>query len=295
MTLPREVLPGRFCMITRRCTQRQFLLRPDTATNNAFAYCLAEAAARYDIEVILSCAMSNHHHTIIFDRHGRSIEFMEHFHKMVARSQNALRGRWENFWASGSPSLVHLAERSDLMDKLVYVATNPVLDGLVDEVHHWPGFNGLRLLLGTSETEVSRPKHFFREVGRMPQAVVLRLALPHDFEGRDEFLLELRDRVGQVEQAHAEERLRTGHRVIGRRRILKQAWQDTPETREPRRALSPRIAARNVWARLDSIQRNREFVTAYREARAALLSRVPIPFPIGTYWLRRFAAVPIAV
>jgi hypothetical protein len=27
-------------MITRRCTQRRFLLRPDRETNNAFTYCL---------------------------------------------------------------------------------------------------------------------------------------------------------------------------------------------------------------------------------------------------------------
>jgi triacylglycerol lipase len=36
-------------MITRRCTQRQFLLRPDPATNNAFVYCLAVAAQRAGI------------------------------------------------------------------------------------------------------------------------------------------------------------------------------------------------------------------------------------------------------
>jgi len=28
---PRQVLPNQFYMITRRCTQRQFLLRPDAA------------------------------------------------------------------------------------------------------------------------------------------------------------------------------------------------------------------------------------------------------------------------
>jgi hypothetical protein len=38
--LPRQVLPRRFYLITRRCCQRQFLLRPDPATNNAFLYCL---------------------------------------------------------------------------------------------------------------------------------------------------------------------------------------------------------------------------------------------------------------
>jgi hypothetical protein len=29
--------------------------------------------------------------------------------------------------------------REDVMDKLVYTAINPVKDGLVDRVDHWPG------------------------------------------------------------------------------------------------------------------------------------------------------------
>jgi hypothetical protein len=36
---PRQVLPRQFYLITRRCAQREFLLRPDQATNNAFRYC----------------------------------------------------------------------------------------------------------------------------------------------------------------------------------------------------------------------------------------------------------------
>jgi putative transposase len=94
--LPRQVLPRQCYLITRRCTQRQFLLRPDAATNNAFLYCLIAAAQRCEIDVLLPCAMSNHH-LVIYDRAGRYPEFIEHFHKLVARSQNALRGRWENF------------------------------------------------------------------------------------------------------------------------------------------------------------------------------------------------------
>jgi hypothetical protein len=50
MSLPRQVLQGTFYLLTRRCTQRQFLLRPDEETNNAFVYCLAEAAQRFDID-----------------------------------------------------------------------------------------------------------------------------------------------------------------------------------------------------------------------------------------------------
>jgi hypothetical protein len=55
---PRPVLPRQFYMITRRCTQRQLLLRPDPETNNTFTYCLIEAALRFGIEVLLPCAMS---------------------------------------------------------------------------------------------------------------------------------------------------------------------------------------------------------------------------------------------
>jgi hypothetical protein len=50
--LPRQVLPRQFYLITRRCTQRQFLLRPDPATNNAFLYCLIDAARRCEIDVL---------------------------------------------------------------------------------------------------------------------------------------------------------------------------------------------------------------------------------------------------
>jgi hypothetical protein len=92
----RQVLPRQFYLVTRRCTQRQFLLRPDAATNNAFLYCLIAAASRCEIDILLPCALSNHYHAVIYDRAGRYPEFIEHFHNLLARSQNALRGRWEN-------------------------------------------------------------------------------------------------------------------------------------------------------------------------------------------------------
>ena len=110
MSTPREVLPDRTYMITRRCTQRQFLMRPDRETNNAFIYCLAEAAARYRIEIIFTVAMSNHHHTGFHDPEGNYPAFLEHFHKFFAKCQNALRGRWENFWSSEQTSVVRLVD-----------------------------------------------------------------------------------------------------------------------------------------------------------------------------------------
>jgi len=221
--LPRQVLPGQFYMITRRCTQRQFLLRPDGETNNAFMYCLVEAALRCQVEVLLTCAMSNHHHTVIYDRWGRYPEFVEHFHKMFARCQNALRGRWENFWSSEQVCMVKLVGREAVMDKLVYAATNPVQDHLVDRVHHWPGVNSLAALLAGRCLRARRPWQFFRVDGPMPEMVELRPAIPPELGPEAEVLAELRDRVRSVEVAHESERRRTGGQVVGRRAVLAQS------------------------------------------------------------------------
>jgi putative transposase len=294
MTLPREVIPGRFYMITRRCTQRQFLLHPDAETNNAFLYCLAEAAQRCNIAVLLTCAMSNHHHTVIFDRDGTVPAFTEHFHKLLAKCQNAWRGRWENLWASEQVCVVHLVDPADVIRKLVYVATNPVKDRLVEKVHHWPGINGLAALLGRHTLHATRPRHFFRPNGPMPAAVTLTFALPPELGDPEPLLDELRAQVAATEAAVAAERMRTGARVLGRRTILRQSWRSCPVSLEPRRNLRPRIAARSQWARIETIRRNREFLATYRDARARWLGGAVALFPVGTYWLRRFAQVPLA-
>jgi putative transposase len=83
MTLPRQVVPGRDYMITRRCSERRFFLRPDEDTNNAFIYCLGLAAIRANVQVTFSVAMSNHHHTGIHDADGNFPIFTEHFHGLL--------------------------------------------------------------------------------------------------------------------------------------------------------------------------------------------------------------------
>jgi len=294
MSLPREVVPGQFYMITRRCQQRQFLLRPDAATNNAFTYCLIEAALRCQVEVLLPCAMSNHYHAVIFDRHGRYPEFVEHFHKMFARSQNALRGRWENLWSSEPVCVVKLVGREAVMDKLVYTATNPVQDHLVERAHLWPGVNGLSAALARRPMRATRPWHLFRPDGPMPKNVEMRFAIPPELGPEEEVLAELRERVRAMEGALARERLRTGRRVVGRRAVLAASWRSHPDSHEPRRNLRPRVATRSKWARIEAVLRNRAFVAAYTSARVRWREGLPVVFPAGTYWLRRFAQVPVA-
>jgi len=291
---PRRVVPGTTCFNTRRCTQRQFLLRPDEETNNAFVYCLAEAAQRFNIHIILPQMMSNHEHAAYLDPDGNDVEFRQRFHGHLAKCQNALRGRWENVWSSEEPCVVEVMTPEDLMEKLVYIATNPVKDGLVERVHHWPGPKFVRALLTGTPLRARRPKHFFREDGPMPDTVELHLRLPDYIPDHAGFLAELERRVRLVEEEGAKARIASGRGVVGRRRILRQSWRDSPTSNEPRRGLRPRVAARSKWVRIAKLQRNTEWEQAYRSARLRWLAGLPAVFPYGTYWLRKYANVTVA-
>lgn len=243
MPQPRPVVPGQFYFITRRCLERRFSMRPDPETDNAFVYCLALAAERCNVDVILPYAGSNHYHAVVFDRDGRIPELIEYFHKLFARSQNALRGRWEAFWSSDSPCVVLLAEPADVIAKLVYTASNPVKDRLVERAHQWPGINGYRNLLGGKPLHATRPRHFFREEGPLPESVTLELRIPSELGSAGHVIAALRDGVTAIERDVAADRRKTGAPILGRRRILAQHWNDAPTTIAPRRNLRPRFAA----------------------------------------------------
>jgi putative transposase len=292
MSRPRQVLPGSFYMLTRRCTQRQFLLRPDPVTNNAFIYCLVEAAQRFEIDLMLPMAEANHHHTVFYDRHGRCPQFVEHFHKMLARCLNARWGRWENLWAAEEVCLTRLVTRDAVIDKLVYAASNPVKDFLVDKATQWPGANGYHHLIAGRPLRAHRPLHFFRASGSMPEEVALQLVLPAELGPADDVINEVRAGVEEVERATREERFRTGRHVLGRRQVLTQSWRSSPSSLEVRRGLRPRFAGTGA-ARTLALLEFREFLSQYRAARVHWLAGTRMTFPPGTYWLARFAAVPV--
>jgi hypothetical protein len=107
-------------------------------------------------------------------------------------------------------------------------------------------------------------------------------------------LAELRDRVRAVEAAHEAERRRTGRRVLGRRAVLQQSWRGYPSSVEPRRNLRPQVAGRSKWSRIEALLRNRAFIEDYVLAREAWREGRRAVFPLGTYWLRRFAHVVVA-
>ena len=125
----------------------------------------------------------------------------------------------------------------------------------------------------------------------MPEVVLLSFARPEGFGhlSGTEFAAMVLDRVRVAEETAAAERRQTGEPVLGRKNVLAQRWSDRPASPEPRRQLSPRVAARSKWSRIEALLRNRAFRDAYAAARASFAAGIrDVIFPAGTYWLRRF-------
>ncbi len=165
MSHPRQVLPNRSYMITRRCTQRQFLLRPDAALNNAFIYCLPEAAQVHRIDVLSVITMSNHVHLGVHDAEGNYPLFIEPLHKHLDKCVNSLRWRWENMFWSEQASVVRLTNPNDVIDKMACAHANPCATDLVECASQWPGVSSVDAIVRGHGLTASRPAHAFRAEG----------------------------------------------------------------------------------------------------------------------------------
>ncbi len=286
MSAPRHVAPGATYLVTRRCTQRQFLLRPSLERNGAFVYCLAYAAEQTGVEVHGLVAMSNHWHGVVTDPHARLPEFLQIFHRLVAAVTNAALGRVENLWAAEAPSVVALEHPDDILETLAYLIANPVAAGLVKDPRDWPGVITTRL----GEVLVAdRPEIFFRGSGRMPAKVKVVCTLPPALRalGLDAATRRLRLLVREsVRRAKSVVRSQ-GRSFLGAdgvRMMPIHRQATTPETLRKRR---PVFASRDPERRAAALQRLRIFRQAYRVAfdrwRAGQRA---VRFPEGTYQMR---------
>ena len=273
---------------------QMFLLRPDDITNATFAYCLAEAAQRYKVPIVLPLAMTNHEHIVLDDPDCRQSEFMAHFHKLVAKAVNAHRGRRENLWSVEPPCMVELGDTEALIRKLIYVATNPVTAGLVSKVEDWPGFSGVQAFLDDEPIVTHRPAHYFDEDGDMPETVILKLEIPRRFGDPHWIRERVRQGIKEVEAECAAKLRRAKKRVLGAAGVKAQRWWSCPNSRRQRGGIRPRVAAKWLWRRLELLDRNEQFQKDYRAAYAAWRAGEPAVFPAGTYWLARFANVTVA-
>jgi REP element-mobilizing transposase RayT len=280
-------------MITRRIAQRMFLLRPEKTVNAIFEYCLAEAAMRYGVVPIAWTVMSNHYHAIVHDPLGKLPAFLEQLHKMVAKCLNAHHGRWENVWSTEETCCTRLVTPDDVIDKVVYVLTNPVAAHLVDNAAQWPGATSWPLM-GRGAVTRHRPEVFFKKKrSKMPETVELRASVPPSLEGPAavNWMNRVRRRVAAREAELAKKRRREGIPLLGLKNVLATKPIGAPRTETRHRKLRPALACRDKALMTAARDELRAFWRSYWEVLNQFRGGArDARFPAGTYRMRTLGA-----
>jgi len=287
-------------MLTRRVRGRTFLLRPSKRTNQLVGYVLAVMADKWRIRLFAATVLSNHWHVVLADDHGTIVDFQRDCHTFIARALNAGHGEFEAVWSSDSPSRVTAEQPDDLIEQMAYTMANPVEAGLVMHGSSWPG---LRRAWPAKATKFKRPGFFFRgqeHGGVWPKVATLELSRPDGYEELSD--QELAGVVGAAADER-EERFRAkakreGKGFLGRRAILRQSRHGRPTSREPRFGISPKVACKDKWRRVERLNSDKDWHRAYAVSCAAFLAGDrDVVFPYGTYqmvvqWGARCASPP---
>jgi putative transposase len=297
--LPRRVAPGMTVLVTRRTQRRTHLLRPEQRINDLFCYLLAVIAKRHGVLVHAAVLMSTHEHLVLTDVNGCLPRFLAELHRMLALCVKALR-KWEGeVWDGGKTSVVELRTPEAVIEKLAYVAANPVAAGLVRTASDWPGITTIPENLGRARMKASRPKLYLDPENPIwPGEATLELAMPPRLRMTDDAVRSaVAAELAELEVAVREEGRANGRTVLGAERLRRLSPFLRAKSWEPLRALNPTFAVgrHQKLALLAGIKVVRAFRLAYQQAlsrwRAGIWSVV---FPRETWLMRTLYRVRVA-
>jgi len=178
-----------------------------------------------------------------------------------------------------------------ILDKIVYLACNPVAAGLVAKAEHWPG---LMAYQAGKTLEADRPEVFFRKDGDMNQSASITLTAPplSEWANQQNYNETIETLVTNEETKIQGESAKLGRSFMGKAAVLSQKVTDTPYTKEPRRELNPNLACKSKWHRIEALGRLKSFIIEYKEALIEWRrGNREVLFPAGTYALRIHAGV----
>lgn len=298
VTTARQVVSGTTYLITRRCTERMFLLGANDAANEVFKYCLAEAASRFGVLVHGAVVMSNHIHIVITDVRGELPRFAHLFFCQLAKATNARTGHTESvFGRSDRYSAVELVTEEAIVEALAYVVANPATAGLVENAGEWPGFI-------TYPSDILHQRVYHAATGDNPylqrreQAELhLSIVAPPTVVNVAEFAARVQREYKRLEASARALRRAKGLGVKGATAIQLEKWSAKPKRGAALFRLNPRIAAGEgaTGARIASLIALKKFRADYREALRLFGSKAhQVEFPHGTSKMRVMFDVRVA-
>jgi putative transposase len=286
--------PRTLVFITCRTVQGRFLLRPGPALNDIVLGTLGRCQRNHDLTLCAVTALSSHFHLLAVVEDTRQIAgFMRDFKSKLAREVNRLT-RWQGpVFARRYDMAVVTAEEGAQIERLAYILSNGVKEGLVEHVRDWPGVQSARALLDGEPLTghwFERTREYAARNRRLPfeplrfaaeEAVRLSPLPCWAHLAPDQYRARVADLVEAIE-ADASRRQQSNQPVIGVEAILTRDPQHRPA--KLARSPAPLLHAFSKAARRAFYEAYSWFVSAFRTAAERLKSGDRnAPFPAGSF------------
>jgi len=235
----------------------------------------------------VSCCMSNHAHTLLTDTTGKRSKFMQLCHSNSARKRNLDLGRRESIWAPVKPGDMVVLDLEKTIQRVLYIALQPVAAGCVERAEEWTGFQILPRHWGKS-MRFKRPKWCGPD---MPEFVEFTPMPPPGFDHLplEDVIAFFEDLIAKEEKRYAKKR--TGP-VLGIEYCEALSPFYTPKTKAPMRTLNPRFCASDPKLIVRALQRQRRFRGEHRVAMLEMRrGKRDVIFPAGTVQMVQLVGV----
>ena len=294
---PRLFEPNIVYDATVQTVDRQFLLKPTPEVTNIVGACLGRAQRAFPVVMHYALANVNHPHLGV----SAPEERLRHIEPFFNLSQSLLARELNRHWHRKGPlwmSRIHISpcvSDDKAEERLDYAMTNPVKDGLVDQLSRYPGFSTYREL---ARGEAQRYFYFDRTAwwrqggpsGRRRleefiEWVSLEVSpLPH-LQGLTlpQCQSRFRHRLRELEERFREARREAERTVFGVKNLRQLDHRQRPRS-DHRRDVQPLCHASTVE---DAVEYEVRYRQTQRVRMAASLAfrqgRFDVEFPPGTF------------
>lgn len=227
--------------VSNRTYRGELRLSPDEFVELFAEGCLAKAARRFGVHIIVFIVMGNHFHLIVQTPLANLHAFMRYFQRELSTRINRLRGvEHSNFPVRYTDEEIGSAE--DFAALAAEILCNPVRARLVREAADWPGISSLEMHRDgqtdrtvrhatRSQAAAMREHGLTPELERSLEEIELKLSAPPFWADLDEEQVQQRiAELANVEETRLQDEIdRNNERTRGRHRILDETHRQRPE------------------------------------------------------------------
>ena len=287
---------GALVEVTCRTLQGRLLLRPDPELNDIAAGILGRAQRLYPVQIVGYVVASNHYHLLIWAESAQRLSrFAGYFNSNLAR-EISRKTRWTGkIWDRRYQAIVVSNEEEAQVERLRYLLSHGVKEGLVEGVRDWPGLHCVRQIVDgepLTGTWYDRTQEYTarRLRGENPDSLqfttretVTLSPLPcWKHLSPEAYRQRVTNLAAEIDDEAAATRKRTGAKPLGRATILAQDPVSRPK--RLKKSPAPLFHAASKAMRHYLWEGFAWFVVAYRTAAEKLQRGDPDPrFPMGSF------------